>query len=81
MDGAISVEKEDLGMDFETENMPKDYPSLVLYVDVLGPTPETVGKLWYGLVMQDGHTKYALTNLIPNVEAGTIADQLLIRQV
>ena len=72
------LRQEDLGTDFEAENMTKGYPSMVLYVDVLGPAPETAGKLCYVIVMQDGHTKYALANLIPNRVAGPIAEQLLM---
>ena len=66
------LRQKDLGVDLEVESTPKGYPSMVLYLDVLGPSPKTAGEPRYLLVMQDGHTKYAIAHLIPNMEAGMV---------
>ena len=48
----------------KAENMPKGYPSMVMYIDVLGPAPRTTGQPHSMLIMQKGQTKYALAHPI-----------------
>ena len=54
---------------------------MVLYVDILGPVIEAVGKRCYVLAMQERRSKYALVDLIPNMEPRTVVEQLLVRWV
>ena len=68
--------QEDLGV-----NMPKGYPSMVLYIDMLGPAPESAENLCQFFVMQDRHTKYAMDPLIPKMQSLMVAEQLLISWV
>ena len=56
---------------------PHGYPGEVLYVDLVGPLPESRDGDRYVLTMQDGFSKFALAHPIPCKEAEVVANQLL----
>jgi len=53
------------------------YPGEVLYVDLVGPMPETLKGDKYITTMMDGFTKYATAVTIPNKEAITVANAVI----
>ena len=55
-------------MDLEVENAPKGYPSEVMYLDMLGPAPETTGAPHSIVIRQDMLTEYAHMHAIANME-------------
>ena len=68
-------------MGLGARNKAKCHFGMVLYVDILGPVIEAVGKRCYVLTMQDRCSKYALAGLIPNLEPETVVEQLLVSWV
>ena len=63
----------------EGEHKPRKhgFPGEVLYVDLVGPMPETNKGDRYILTMQDGFSRYCTASTIPNKEASTVANALL----
>ena len=53
------------------------YPGEVLYVDLVGPLPESAKGDKYVLTMQDGFSKFAVAYPIPCKEAAVVANQLI----
>lgn len=53
------------------------YPGEVLYVDLVGPLPETDRGDKYITTMMDGFTKYVTAVTIPNKEAPTVANAVI----
>ena len=53
------------------------FPGEVLYVDLVGPMPETPNGMKYIVTMQDGFSRYCTACTIPNKEAVTVANALL----
>ena len=53
------------------------FPGEVLYVDLVGPMPETPDGMRYIVTMQDGFSRYCTACTIPNKEAITVANALL----
>ena len=63
----------------QTEHQPKrhGYPGEILYVDLVGPLPESRKGDKYVLTMQDGFSKFACAHPIPCKEAEVVANQLI----
>ena len=53
------------------------YPGEVLFLDLVGPMPETHDGMKYILTFQDGFSKYVCTSLIPCKEAAIVANRLI----
>ena len=53
------------------------FPGEVLYIDLVGPMPETPDGMKYIATMQDGFSRYCTACTIPNKEAVTVANALL----
>ena len=53
------------------------FPGEVLYIDLVGPMPETDKGDRYIATMQDGFSRYCAASTIPNKEATTVANALL----
>ena len=53
------------------------FPGEVLYLDLVGPMPETDKGDKYIMTMQDGFSRYCTAATIPNKEAATVANALL----
>ena len=53
------------------------FPGEVLYIDLVGPMPETDKGDRYIATMQDGFSRYCAATTIPNKEASTVANALL----
>ena len=53
------------------------FPGEVLYMDLVGPMPETPDGMKYIVTLQDGFSRYASATTIPNKEACTVANALL----
>ena len=53
------------------------FPGEVLYIDLVGPLPETEKGDRYIATMQDGFSRYCAACTIPNKEASTVANALL----
>ena len=53
------------------------FPGEVLYIDLVGPMPETPEGMKYIVTMQDGFSRYCTACTIPNKEAITVANALL----
>ena len=53
------------------------YPGEVLFLDLVGPMPETHDGMRYILTFQDGFSKYVCTSLIPCKEAAIVANRLI----
>ena len=53
------------------------FPGEVLYIDLVGPMPETNKGDRYIATMQDGFSRYCAASTIPNKEASTVANALL----
>ena len=53
------------------------FPGEVLYIDLVGPMPETPDGMKYIVTMQDGFSRYCTACTIPNKEAVTVANALL----
>ena len=53
------------------------FPGEVLYIDLVGPMPETDKGDRYIATMQDGFSRYCAASTIPNKEASTVANALL----
>ena len=61
------------------QHMPRKhgFPNEVLYIDLVGPLPETPDGMRYILTMQDGFSRYSAACTLPNKEAVTVANALL----
>ena len=53
------------------------FPGECLYIDLVGPMPETPDGMKYIVTMQDGFSRYCTACTIPNKEAVTVANALL----
>ena len=53
------------------------YPGDQIFIDLIGPLPETQDNKRYVLSVEDGFTKYSCAYAIPNKEATTVAKTLL----
>ena len=51
------------------------YPGKVLFLDLVGPMPETHDGMKYILTFQDSFSKYVCTSLIPCKEAAIVANR------
>ena len=61
-----------------TESIRKGYPSMVLYVDMLGLTLKMAGGRNYLLTRQGGPSTYASAHLISRKDVGVVAGQMRV---